>query len=144
MSNHQHPPFGSPSIIDTRLRRLFRSLDTSPGFEARVLEKLRAQAHSAAVQSSAAVSREEQLYRETMDALRRWRQVAMRSVTRVALAAGSLVILLTAGLMRSLPVLHEWIQSASPASTSSVQWLVTLLGAAVGLAPLVVPRFKRH
>jgi hypothetical protein len=143
MSNHQHSPLGVPNSIDARLRGLFRSLDTTPGFEARVLEQVRAHPHSA-VRSSAAAAREQQLYRESMSALQRWRRIAVRSLTLDALAAGALVMLVTAELMHSQPELHGWIQSAaSLASASSVQWLVTLLGAAVGLAPLVVPRFKR-
>jgi hypothetical protein len=117
----------SRESLDARLQRIYAGLDTSPGFDARVMARVRGEEQAAA--SKAAARAEESMRYELTKRRQSWRGRVRRWVTLDAVGAAALAGFLGRVVWTAAADRAEWISMYASQS-------VTALGVLLALATL--------
>jgi hypothetical protein len=98
--------------LDRHLQTLFGGLDTRADFDARLMARLRAEAHSVATERAMRVRQERARYRRAVIELRSWRRSMLRQATldTLGIAVLLLVVIVTAWPHFSGNVMDTWRQ----------------------------------
>jgi hypothetical protein len=96
--------------LDSHLQALFGGLDTRADFDARLMARLRAEAHTVATERAMRVRQERARYRRAVIELRSWRQAMLRQATldTLGIAVLLVVVIVTAWPHYSGDVIDTW------------------------------------
>jgi hypothetical protein len=119
------------SELDKHLQGLFGALDTAPGFDARLMARLRAESQAdAAERTIRARQQERERYRNALLELQSWRRSVLRLLTLDTLG---IAFLLVVAVVTAWPRLNGVVDI----SRQYGPYLATLLGVLIAAVPLV-------
>jgi len=118
--------------IDSKLSALFRGLDTRPGFNERVLDRLQQEVAAEARRTEEARRLEQLRYRVARNEVRSWAQVLSQWVTLETVGIAALAAIIVSSAWST-----DQIREAVPV-------VFTVLGLALACAPVVVPILRKR
>ena len=118
--------------IDSKLSALFRGLDTRPGFNERVLDRLQQEVAAEARRTEEARRLEQLRYRVARNEVRPWAQVLSQWVTLETVGIAALAAIIVSSAWST-----DQIREAIPV-------VFTVLGLALACAPVIAPILRKR
>lgn len=127
------------SDLDQRLQRLFRGLDASPDFDARLMARLHAEARTDAVERAMrAREQERERYGRALSDLQIWRRSMLRLLTLDTSGVGLLLVVAVGSVWPHLnPQVVEGLRQYAP-------YIATWVGVVLAVLPVVGIWAERH
>jgi len=118
--------------IDSKLSALFNGLDTRPGFNERLLDRLRQEVAAEARRTEEARRLEQLRYRVARNEVRPWAQALRQWVTLETVGIAALTAIIVSSAWST-----DQIREAIPV-------VFTVLGLALACAPVIVPILRKR
>ena len=118
--------------IDSKLSALFRGLDTRPGFNERLLDRLQREVAAEARRTEEARRLEQLRYRVARNEVRPWAQVLSQWVTLETVGIAALAAIIVSSAWST-----DQIREAIPV-------VFTVLGLALACAPVIAPILRKR